>query len=102
MSEFRYDTDLVRALLRDQHPDLADLELRDVDGGWDNQMWRLGDELAVRLPRTERAPALLHIEQTWLPVVAGPPAVADAHPGARGPTLESVRTHLDDRTLGRW
>ena len=69
MNEFRYDTDLVRALLRDQHPDLADLELRDVNGGWDNQQWRLGDALAVRLPRTERAPALLHIEQTWLPVL---------------------------------
>ncbi|MGY5206573.1 aminoglycoside phosphotransferase family protein [Nocardia gipuzkoensis] len=70
MNEFKYGQDLVRALLRDQHPDLADLELRDVDGGWDNQQWRLGDELAVRLPRTERAPALLHTEQTWLPVLA--------------------------------
>jgi aminoglycoside phosphotransferase (APT) family kinase protein len=67
MDEFKFEQDLVRALLRDQHPDLADLELRDVDGGWDNQQWRLGEELAVRLPRTERAPALLHIEQTWLP-----------------------------------
>ncbi|GAA1299464.1 phosphotransferase [Pseudonocardia xinjiangensis] len=70
MKELRFEQDLVRALLRDQHPDLADLELRDVDGGWDNQQWRLGDELAVRLPRTERAPALLHTEQTWLPVLA--------------------------------
>jgi aminoglycoside phosphotransferase (APT) family kinase protein len=61
---------LVRALLRDQHPDLADLRLRDVNGGWDNQQWRLGEDLAVRLPRTERAPALLHTEQTWLPVLA--------------------------------
>jgi aminoglycoside phosphotransferase (APT) family kinase protein len=60
----------VRALLRDQHPDLADLELRDVSGGWDNQQFRLGEELAVRLPRTERAPALLHTEQTWLPKLA--------------------------------
>ena len=60
----------MRALLRDQHPDLADLELRDVSGGWDNQLWRLGEELAVRLPRTERAPALLHTEQTWLPMFA--------------------------------
>jgi aminoglycoside phosphotransferase (APT) family kinase protein len=60
----------VRALLRDQHPDLADLELRDVDGGWDNQQWRLGDELAVRLPRTERAPGLLRIEQRWVPMLA--------------------------------
>ncbi len=65
-----FEQDLVRALLRDQHPDLADLELRDVNGGWDNQLWRLGDDLAVRLPRTERAPALLHTEQKWLPVLA--------------------------------
>ncbi|PBC51824.1 aminoglycoside phosphotransferase [Rhodococcus sp. ACPA1] len=71
MGEFRFEQRLVRALLRDQHPDLADLELRDVDGGWDNQQWRLGQELAVRLPRTERAPALLRIEQRWLPVLAG-------------------------------
>lgn len=71
MDELRFEQDLVRALLRDQHPDLADLELRDVSGGWDNQQWRLGEELAVRLPRTERAPALLVEEQRWLPVLAG-------------------------------
>ncbi|RSM91513.1 aminoglycoside phosphotransferase [Kibdelosporangium aridum] len=68
MAEF--EQDLVRALLREQHPDLADLELRDVAGGWDNQQWRLGADLAVRMPRTERAPALLRIEQKWLPVLA--------------------------------
>lgn len=67
VDEIRFESDLVRALLRDQHPDLADLGLAEVDGGWDNQMWRLGDELAVRLPRTERAPDLLGIEQKWLP-----------------------------------
>ncbi len=71
MGECRYERDLVRALLRDQHPDLAELELRDVEGGWDNRQWRLGPELAVRLPRTERAPALLRTEQKWLPVLAG-------------------------------
>lgn len=70
MGEFRFEQDLVRALLREQCPDLADLELRDVDGGWDNQQWRLGADLAVRLPRTERAPALLRTEQKWLPVLA--------------------------------
>ncbi|MEU2253813.1 aminoglycoside phosphotransferase family protein [Nocardia xishanensis] len=70
MDEIEFEQALVRALLREQHPDLAELELRDVDGGWDNQQWRLGQELAVRLPRTERAPALLHTEQTWLPVLA--------------------------------
>jgi aminoglycoside phosphotransferase (APT) family kinase protein len=70
MDDFKFEKDLVRALLRDQHPALADLEIRDVNGGWDNQLWRLGEELAVRLPRTERAPALLRIEQAWLPVLA--------------------------------
>ena len=70
MDDVKFEPELVRALLRDQHPDLADLELRDVSGGWDNQQWRLGEELAVRLPRTERAPALLHSEQTWLPMLA--------------------------------
>jgi hypothetical protein len=30
----KFEQDLVRALLRDQHPDLAELELRDVKGGW--------------------------------------------------------------------
>jgi aminoglycoside phosphotransferase (APT) family kinase protein len=70
MDEFGFEQDLVRALLREQHPDLAGLELREVAGGWDNQQWRLGAELAVRLPRTERAPSLLRTEQKWLPVLA--------------------------------
>ena len=66
----RYETALVRALLAEQYPDLADLELREVLGGWDNQQWRLGEDLAVRMPRTERGPELLQKEQTWLPVLA--------------------------------
>ncbi|QUQ71942.1 aminoglycoside phosphotransferase family protein [Kutzneria sp. CA-103260] len=70
MGDFRYDQDLVRALLREQHPDLADLELRDVDGGWGNQQWRLGEDLGVRMPRTGSAPEQLRAEQKWLPQLA--------------------------------
>jgi aminoglycoside phosphotransferase (APT) family kinase protein len=70
MGDFAYGQDLVQALLREQNPDLADLELRDVVGGWDNQQFRLGDELAVRMPRTERAPFLQRVEQKWLPELA--------------------------------
>jgi aminoglycoside phosphotransferase (APT) family kinase protein len=51
------DETLVRSLLHEQHPDLAGLALGEVDGGWDNRMWRLGEDLAVRLPRTPRAPS---------------------------------------------
>lgn len=85
------DEDLVRGLLKDQHPDLAGLDLRLVDGGWDNQVWRLGEELAVRLPRTERAPGLLGKEARWLPVLAPrlplpvPVAVRRGAPSARVP-----------------
>jgi aminoglycoside phosphotransferase (APT) family kinase protein len=64
------DEELVRALLQEQHPDLADLELKEVLGGWGNQMWRLGEDLAVRMPRTDRAPELLLNEYRWIPDIA--------------------------------
>ncbi|MFD7905878.1 aminoglycoside phosphotransferase family protein [Kitasatospora sp. NPDC059747] len=60
---------LVRALLRAQHPDLAGLPLQRVPGGWSNQVWRLGEQLAVRMPRTPDAPALLRKEWRWLPAL---------------------------------
>ena len=61
---------LVRRLLVDQHPDLAALPVQPVDAGWDNAMFRLGVEWAVRLPRREMAAALIEHEQTWLPHLA--------------------------------
>jgi aminoglycoside phosphotransferase (APT) family kinase protein len=64
------DEPLLRRLLQDQHPDLAGLRLTRVAGGWDNQMWQLGEELAVRIPRTPRADSLLRREQRWLPGMA--------------------------------
>ncbi|MFI6813364.1 phosphotransferase [Nonomuraea sp. NPDC050328] len=63
--------DLVRELLREQHPDLADRPLRLGARGWDNQLWRLGDDLAVRLPwATESADELLRKEYAWVPALA--------------------------------
>lgn len=64
------DERLLRDLLEQQHPDLAGLELKSVDGGWTNQMWRLGPDLAVRIPRTESAPELLAREHRRLPGLA--------------------------------
>lgn len=69
-AEVDIDADLVRALLHDQHPDLADLALRQVAFGWDNVVFRLGDDLAVRVPRRRLAAALVEHEQRWLPVLA--------------------------------
>ncbi|MFJ9841884.1 aminoglycoside phosphotransferase family protein [Kitasatospora sp. NPDC101155] len=63
--------ELVRQLLRDQHPDLADRPVRLGARGWDNQLWRLGEDLAVRLPwATKGADALLRKEHAWLPDLA--------------------------------
>ena len=61
------DPSLVRALIRDQHADLAHLALTDIGGGWDNRLFRLGDELIVRLPRRAASAALIEHEQRWLP-----------------------------------
>ncbi|WIB77433.1 aminoglycoside phosphotransferase family protein [Curtobacterium sp. MCPF17_002] len=69
-AEVDVDVPLVRALLRDQHPDLADLPLEVVANGWDNVIVRLGDLLAVRLPRRAAAAALIEHEQRWLPGIA--------------------------------
>ncbi len=70
-TEIEMTAELVRDLLRDQHPDLADRPVRLGARGWDNQLWRLGDDLAVRLPwATGSADALLRKEHAWLPALA--------------------------------
>jgi aminoglycoside phosphotransferase (APT) family kinase protein len=69
-AEVQIDADLVRALLAEQHPDLAALPLAAVGEGWDNAIYRLGDRLSVRLPRRAAAAALIEHEQTWLPRLA--------------------------------
>jgi aminoglycoside phosphotransferase (APT) family kinase protein len=42
---------VVHALIREQRPDLATRALVRVANGWDNATFRLGNDLAVRLPR---------------------------------------------------
>jgi aminoglycoside phosphotransferase (APT) family kinase protein len=62
---------LVQDLLREQHPDLAHLAIEAVASGWDNKIFRLGNEYAVRLPRRAASIALLTREQRWLTELAG-------------------------------
>lgn len=69
-AEVDIDERLVRRLLREQQPDLADEALTLVDVGWDNATYRLGQELAVRLPRRRLAVGLIENEQRWLPILA--------------------------------
>jgi aminoglycoside phosphotransferase (APT) family kinase protein len=69
-AEVELDEALVRQLLREQHPDLAGRPLLYVDAGFDNSLWRLGDDLLVRLPRRLIAANLTRKEQHWLPRLA--------------------------------
>lgn len=69
-AEVEITADLIAGLLRDQHPDLAGLPLRFGAAGWDNQLWRLGDDLAVRLARHADDGELLRKEHTLLPALA--------------------------------
>ena len=63
--------DLIAELLREQHPDFAGLPLTFGARGWDNQLWRLGDDLAVRLPwATQDADELILKEHALLPAIA--------------------------------
>ena len=69
-AEHEIDDELVRKLLQDQHPDLADAEIVLLDVGWDNANYRVGESNVVRLPRRQLAATLIENEQTWLPVLA--------------------------------
>ncbi|MER6949607.1 aminoglycoside phosphotransferase family protein [Nonomuraea sp. NPDC000554] len=65
------DESLVRRLLAAQFPQWADLPVEPVaSSGADNAMYRLGDDMAVRLPRIEWAVRSVGREQEWLPRLA--------------------------------
>lgn len=69
--ELLVDEGTVRALLRAQRPDLAHLDVRFLGSGTDNTMFRVGDRLLARLPRTAGHVAPLQKELTWLPRLRG-------------------------------
>ncbi|SEL29286.1 aminoglycoside phosphotransferase family protein [Rhodococcus maanshanensis] len=104
-SETEVSVELVRDLLQDQHPELAGLAIQEVAGGWDNHKWRLGDELVVRIPRTERAPDLQRKERRWLPVLAPrlplpiPTPVRIGEPSARFPKPWTIMTWVHGTPL---
>lgn len=97
--------ELVRGLLREQHPDLADLPIREVAGGWGNQMWRLGDDLVVRMQRRDTSPDPQLKERRWLPLLAArlplpiPVPVRSGVPSERFPKMWTVLTWVEGTPL---
>ena len=61
--------DAVLELVRTQAPEFAWLELGGRSEGWDCANYRLGEELMVRLPRTEHAVKFLLAETAWVPIL---------------------------------
>ena len=101
------DAALVRTLLSEQHPDLADLPLYEAVEGWDNKLFRLGNLLAVRVPRRVVSARLIEHEQRWLPQLTStlplpvPTPIRFGRPGRSFPWSWSVVPWLPgDTALG--
>lgn len=83
--EVDVDETLVRRLLSAQLPELAGLPITIVEPwGTDNAVWRLGDDLVVRLPRIESAQGQVDKEAYWLPLIAPHLSTAVPEPVATG------------------
>ena len=95
--ELEIDAALVPRLLAQQFPHWAELPVERVDSfGTDYAIYRLGEELAVRLPRIGWAAEQPEKEQEWLPRLAPhlplavPVPLATGRPGAGFPWRWSV------------
>ena len=105
-NEVPVDESLVRSLLKAQRPDWADLSLSPAGAGTDNTMYRLGDELLVRLPRTADKAGAVGKEREWLPRLAPlltcaiPEPVHAGEPTGDFPLVWSVYRWIDGAEPG--
>lgn len=91
-AEITIDDPLIRRLLADQAadvvPDAATRPLSLAESGWDCEMWSLGDDLAVRMPRREVAARLLVHEHEVLPTLAR--LIAPSGVGVPAPLVQGL------------
>jgi aminoglycoside phosphotransferase (APT) family kinase protein len=102
LNEVDTDVALVGRLLAAQFPHWAGLPIEPVpSAGTDNALYRLGADMAVRLPRIHWATAQVDKEHRWLPRLAPflplaiPVPLAKGTPGAGYPWHWSVYRWLD-------
>jgi aminoglycoside phosphotransferase (APT) family kinase protein len=87
--EVNTDVSLVRRLLGAQFPEWADLAIEPVaSAGTDNAIYRLGEDMAVRMPRVDWAVGQVDKEQRWLPELAAPLPLAIPVPLGKGVPAE--------------
>ncbi|MGA0604014.1 aminoglycoside phosphotransferase family protein [Caulobacter sp. KR2-114] len=103
-AEIAVDAALAGRLLAAQHPDLADRPIRFLASGWDNAIFRLGDDLLLRLPQRAVGARLIAHEQRWLPVLKDrlpldiPAPVRIGEPGEGFPWPWSITPWLEGET----
>lgn len=100
--EVDVDATLVRRLVSSQFPEWADLAIERFDSaGTDNAIFRLGQDMAVRLPRIPSAEQKVEKEYRWLPMLAPllplaiPEPIAKGSPGEGYPWRWSVYRWLE-------
>jgi aminoglycoside phosphotransferase (APT) family kinase protein len=87
--EVETDASLVRRLLAGQFPQWAELPIERIDSsGTDHAIYRLGDGMAVRLPRIHWATRQADKDERWLPVLAPHLPLAIPVPLAKGSPAE--------------
>ena len=92
------DTDvaLARRLVAAQLPHWSALPLEEVaERGTDNALYRLAEDMVVRLPRTEPTNERLVKEREWLPLLAPAEPLAAGEPGEGYPFTWSVYSWLE-------
>jgi aminoglycoside phosphotransferase (APT) family kinase protein len=83
-AEVLIDEALMRELLSDQFPELANLPIHRIGEGFDNHLFQLGDHLVARVPRRARGVEPLENELRWLPIAARHVTLATPLPIVRG------------------
>ncbi len=110
VDEVDIDVSLVSRLIAAQFPQWADLPIEPIQSaGTDNAIYRIGSDMAVRLPRIEDATGQVDKEHRWLPRLAPhlpfaiPDPLAMGLPGEGYPWNWSVYRWLEGETanIGR-
>lgn len=88
--EIEIDISLVKSLITSQFPQWQDFSIRQIDAiGTDNAIFRLGDTMAVRIPRIKKAAAHIEKEYQWLPKLTSHLPLTIPVPIAKGKRTES-------------
>ena len=100
------NVELVRRLIDSQFPQWSHLDIRPVEkSGHDNRTFRLGSEMAVRLPSHQKYASAVEKELTWLPIFKPhltlpiPVPVAKGEPTEEYPLPWSINLWIEGDTV---